>query len=159
MSRRHCLPLVALTIFYVPLGLEVLAKWFEGPFFKGRSQASRHPELVFFVLFVIGAVICIPKLARPAGADKRGYRDAAEWLKNNTGTEDVIAATDSRISFYAERKWLRYGGKTPDGAEYVVRILDNPSGQEELAGIEGHEYSVWVDKQKKSRKRLFICRI
>jgi hypothetical protein len=159
MSRRHCLPVVAFTIFYVPVGLEVLAQWFEAGFSRGRSQANRHQHLFFFVLFVIGAYICMPKLLGPAGADKRGYRHAANWLKRNTDAEDIIAVTDSRISFYAERKWLWYEVELPEGVEYVVRIVDNRSGEVNPDEIARGEYSVWVDTQKKSKKRLFIFRI
>ncbi|MHC4704424.1 MAG: glycosyltransferase family 39 protein, partial [Planctomycetota bacterium] len=159
MSRRHCLPVVAFTIFYVPVGLEVLARWLKAGFSRGRSQANRHQRLFFFVLLVIGGGICMPRLLRPTGADKRGYRDAAEWLRSNADAEDVIAVTDSRISFYAERKWLLYEVTLPDRADYVVRIVDDRSEEVSPDRSAQEVYSTWVDKQKKSKKRLFILKM
>jgi hypothetical protein len=64
MARRHCLPLVAFTIFYVPAGLAVMAQWLEAGLSKGRSQTNRNPQLWFVILFVTGAGLCVPKLLR-----------------------------------------------------------------------------------------------
>jgi len=159
MSRRHCLPLVVFLVFYVPKGLEILARWFEDRFRRGRLQTNQQSQLFFFVLLAIGAVICMPKLLRPSGADKPGYRVAAKWLKENTGAEDVVAVPDLRISFYAERKGLKYATEVPEGAEYLVRIVGNEDEEEDSDSIGQEKYSVSVDNQRKSKKKLLIYRM
>lgn len=60
-----------------------------------------------------------------SGSDKRGYRTAAAWLRENTAREDLIAVPDSRISFHAERKGLIYDAEPTTPAEYVVIIVKN----------------------------------
>jgi len=122
ISRRHCLPLVVLTIFYVPVGLGVLAGWFGRGFFKGRPQAKKKSQL-FIVLLMVGMVVCLPKLLRPIRIEKQGYRDTATWLNNNTSPEDIIAVTDFRIAFYAQRQAVARAQQ--DKANYAVYIVKN----------------------------------
>jgi hypothetical protein len=158
ISRRHCLPLVVFLIFYVPEGLEIMGRWFEQKFSRSRIQMNQHLQPWFFILLAIGMVICMPKLLRPTGVDKRGYRDAARWLKDNTGTEDVVAVPDLRISFYAERKGRIYETKVPKGIGYVVRIENNGAEESDAERIGREVYSVAVDNREKNKKRILIYR-
>ena len=152
ISRRHCFPLVAFTIFYVPIGLEVSAGWLADRFSKSRPASDQDRRRWFFILLITGTAICMPKLLRFSGSDKQGYRTAAAWLRENTAQEDLIAVPDSRISFYAERKGLIYDAEPPTQAEYVVIIVKNENEKPDFANAAKEEYSVWVDKHEKSRK-------
>lgn len=152
ISRRHSLPLVVFTIFYVPIGLEGLAAWLTGRFSKCRPASNRNRQLWFSVLLIIGTAICLVELFRPIRADKRAYRTAAKWLRDNTAQEDLIAVPDKRISFYAERKGRIYNTKPPRQATYVVSIVKNKNEEPNFAGAAQEEFSVWVDKHKKTRK-------
>jgi len=152
ISRRHCLPLVVFTIFYVPIGLEVSAGWLANRFSKSRSASDQDRRLWFFILLITGTVICMPKLLKHPGEDKQGYRTAAVWLRENTARDDLIAVPDSRISFYAERKGLIYDAEPPTKAEYVVIIVRNENEKPDFTGVAKEEYSVWVDKHKKNKK-------
>ena len=152
ISRRHCFPLVAFTIFYVPIGLEVSAGWLADRFSKSRPASDQDCRLWFFILLITGTAICMPKLLMPPGSDKAGYRVAAAWLKENTAQEDLIAVPDSRITFYAERKGLIYNAAPPTQAEYVVIIVRNENEKPDFANAAKEEYSVWVDKRKKNKK-------
>ena len=154
ISRRHCLPLVAFTIFYVPIGLEVSAGWLANRFSKSRPASDQYRRLWFFILLITGTAICLPKLLRFSGSDKQGYRTAAAWLRENTAREDLTAVPDSRISFYAERKGFIYDAKPPTQAEYVVIIVRNEDEKPDFAGAAKEEYSVWVDKHKKNNKLI-----
>ena len=73
ISRRHCLPLVVLTIFYVPVGLNILADWLRRGFFKGQPQTEKNSRL-FIVLLIIGVVICLPKLLHTHTHRKTGIQ-------------------------------------------------------------------------------------
>jgi len=152
MSRRHCLPLTVMLIFYVPAGLEILAKWIEDKFSGNQVQNNRHSQRYFFVLLIIGVGICTPKLIKPLGADKLGYRAAAQWLMENTRQEDTVAVPDARISFYAERTGLVYEKDIPERAKYVVRIVRDEDEELDVGGSLREEISLWVDRKKKSRK-------
>jgi len=152
ISRRHCFPLVAFTIFYVPIGLEVAADWLASRFSKSRQASDKDVRQWFFILLITGTAICLPKLFKHPGADKQGYRTAAAWLKKNTAPEDLIAIPDRRITFYAERKGLLYDTKPSSRAEYVVIIVRDENEKPDFAQAAKEEYSVWVDERKKNRK-------
>ena len=152
ISRRHCMPLVVFTIFYVPIGLEVSAGWLANRFSKCRPASSQDRRLWFFILLITGTAICLPKLLKHPGADKQGYITAAAWLRENTTQEDLIASPDSRITFYAERKGLIYDAEPTTQAEYVVIIVKNENEKPDFAGAAKEDYSVWVDKHKKNMK-------
>ena len=107
LSRRYVLPLVVFTIFFVPLGLQIISGWLELMLSRGASPnkaSQKELQRGVFVLLTIGLAICVPKLFRPIRVEKKSYRLAAEWLKENSAKEDIIVVPDKRISFYADRK-------------------------------------------------------
>jgi hypothetical protein len=140
MSRRHTLPLVIFTIFYVPAGLEALASWLNEKFSKAIERlfaVKANADFWFTVLLVIGIAICCPKLLRPIRAEKQSYHDAAQWLVENTDEKDIIAVSDIRIGFYSGRRSVKYDGRAiPKEAQYAVKIFEGknntPSGEEML---------------------------
>jgi hypothetical protein len=147
ISRRHCLPLVVLTIFYVPVGLGILANWLRRGFFKGQPQTERNSQL-FIVLLIIGIVICLPKLLTPIRIEKQGYKDVAKWLNTNTSPQNIVAVTDARITFYAQRQ--RVAESQQDKANYAVRMVkdteeENKKPQENWQQV----YSVVLKKNLK----------
>lgn len=158
ISRRHCLPLVVCSILYVPIGLQILADWLSFRFSKGWIGNNPKPHLWFFILVAVGVAICLPKLVRPLHIEKQGYRDAAKWLKNNTGREDIVAVPDRRISFYAEREGLLYRESIPERAKYVVRIVKGENEELDTGGSARKEFSLWVNEKKKA-KRIVLYKI
>jgi hypothetical protein len=154
ISNRWTLPLVAFTVFYICDGLHVIENWLSSTFKFGTLKGQKSQ--LGLILLLIGITICLPKLLRPAGADKRGFRIAAAWLKNNTDREDIVAVPDKRISFYAEREGLPYSDSIPRGAKYVVRIAKGEGDELSSDRIGQKEYSVEVDTRKKSKKRVVI---
>ncbi len=159
ISRRHCLPLIVLLIFYVPGGLEILARWLEQRLSRHRAQSHPHSQRWFFALLAIGAGICTPKLLTPLGADKQGYRDAAEWLRQNSLPQAIVAVPDLRISLYAERKGALYTTETRKGTEYVVRIVGDKDEQKPSEAFGREAFSARVEKRKKNNKRVVIYRL
>lgn len=129
MSKRHTLPLVVFTIFYVSVGLQALASWLNEKFSKTTERLlaiKANTNFWFLVLFVVGISICIPKLLRPIRTKKQSYWDAAQWLVKNTDEKDIIAVSDIRISFYSGRRSVEYNGQTiPKEAQYVVKVFKN----------------------------------
>ena len=180
ISRRHSLPLVVFTIFYVPIGLEVSADWLANRFCKSRhlvrrsafgvqrsadyadyadyaahsTQHAARIRLWFFILLITGTIICLPKLLSRPGSDRSVYRAAAAWLKENTAPDDLIAAPDSRITFYAERKGHIYETRPSKQTAYLVSILKNEDQKPDFAGAAQEQYSVWVNKHKKKKKLI-----
>lgn len=121
MSVRHTLPLVVFTIFYIPTGLHVLADLLNKKLLK-----KDNANLGFVILMVIGIVICSPKLFRPLHHDKQIFRKLALWIAENTEQKDIIAVPDLRISFYADRKGVKYNDQSiPKEARYTVKVLKN----------------------------------
>jgi hypothetical protein len=123
MSRRHCLPLVVFTIFYVPSGLRVLSSWFAMKFSKVRSGNAQE-RLWFFVLLSVGILICFPKLFSPMRLEKEIFITSSQWIQENTHKNDVICDNDGRIGFYAGRKTVKFSDKyVPNNAKYLVNIF------------------------------------
>jgi len=152
ISRRHSLPLVVFTIFYVPIGLEVSAGWLADRFSKSRPASEQDRRTWFFILLITGTAICMPKLLRLSISDKQGYRTAAAWLRENTAQEDLIASLDSRITFYAERKALIYETTPTWKTRYVVSIVRDENEVPDYARNAQKQYSVWENERKKNKK-------
>lgn len=156
LSRRYALPLIAFTIFFVPAGLQIISRWVEGVLSRGvhRNGVSEGKlQRWFFVLLIIGLAICMPKLLRPIRIEKKGYRLAAEWLKENTASRDIIVVPDERISFYAERKGVRKLGKS---VKYVVKRLKD---QEKTPAEMTEVWSSYLNEKKKKYKVVIYQRI
>ena len=102
IARRHLLPLAAMTIWFVPIGIEwvcsKLAMIKEAQFFK------LHRGFVFVGIIVTGIIVCLPKSLKPIGKSKAAYLDVVSWLRENSQMTDAVLAPDVRIGFYAERK-------------------------------------------------------
>jgi 4-amino-4-deoxy-L-arabinose transferase-like glycosyltransferase len=128
LSKRYTLPLVVFFIFYASAGLQIISTLFEKKFssFANKEEVPNGMSRYFFILLTIGIVLCIPKLLTPIRIEKKDYRLAAKWLKTNTPAGSVIAVSDPRISFYAERGTILSEGRTiPRNANYAVRIYEN----------------------------------
>ena len=157
LSRRHTLPLIVFTVFYIPIGLHKIACWLSQRSPKHNVSVQNHRQQWFLVLIVIGMAICLPKLLRPMRIDKQGYLDTAMWLKGNTRPEDIVAVPDKRISLYAERKGLVYGNTFPQQAKYIVKIVEDEDKNQDPQFDKSYKksYSGWVSKRKQT-KRIVI---
>jgi hypothetical protein len=147
-ERRYCLALVALTIFYVPAGLDHIARWLGQAIRSGDRRvipSDKRVAIWFYVLAMIGIGICLPKLLTPLYADKDSYVKAIQWLRDNTRPDDVTAVPDTRLTFYAQRPGLVYRGDVdPRRADYIVRILEQDARTAPPAGW-SQEYSVPIN--------------
>jgi len=147
ISGRHILPLVVLTIFFVPSGLQVLGNWLSAIFSKTRLEKNQDLNLWFFILLIGGSALCVPKLLTPLHADKCSYREAARWLTKHTDQIDIVAVPDTRISFYAQRKGLKWTeGQIPEQARYGVKIFEEDDNLTEPGRLGKVEYR-YVDKK------------
>ncbi|MCL5281644.1 MAG: glycosyltransferase family 39 protein [Planctomycetes bacterium] len=157
-DRRYALGMIALTIFYLPVGIEVMARWLSSihPLPQPHWMPRRLPGLSWFHLLVaVGLAVCLPRLLLASPGTKVGYRAAAAWLQQNTKPGDVLAVPDVRISFYAQRQGLLYL-QHPDSrrADYIIIIEDGKTPQ--IPEQWHREYSVMVDRR--TRKTLVIYR-
>jgi len=164
VSKRWSLPLITFTIFYIPVGLQVLGRKIDNLLCKTVCKndisdiSEEGSRRWFFILLIIGIIICSPKLLRPIRTEKQGYKQAAKWLRENTAPADVIAVPDRRISFYAERKGLIYDKKVSKRAKYVVKIVKDEDKKPEFGRTVQERYSVWMNKREK-KKRIVIYKV
>ncbi len=167
LSKRWTLPLITLTIFYIPVGLHIIGSWLESVFPLNKEREKKEWLSWFVILFFISIGVCLPKLLRPVRIEKQGYKDAAMWLRENSNPGDLVITPDSRIAFYAERKGLICTGTAPGQAKYIVKIVnDEDKGQ--MPKFDGavrkfrelqERYSVWVDKRDEEGKKLVIYKV
>jgi len=111
MSERHTLPLLIVPILYVPIGFVIIAQFCQKRLITTASSFNRvsGDQKFWLVTFmVVGTAVCTPKLLRPLRIEKRGYRAAAKWLRENTEPTATIAVPDDRIGFYSGRQTLTY---------------------------------------------------
>jgi len=153
MSDRHTLPLLILPILYIPVGLQELATWLQKQFpikIKSSATINFNERFWFLILFLIGVSICSPKLLRPIRFEKQGFRAAAQWIKDNTDSNAIIAVPDKRISFYAGRKELFYKNKNiPKRAEYIVEIYKKKTNKLTPANPSDKLVFEYNDKRKR----------
>ena len=159
MSRRHALPLVLIGVFYVPWGLRAISDRLEREIIRNHPPSAKNSLRWFTILLIIGIVVCLPKLIEPAGADKQGCRDAAEWLKKNSSVDDVVMAADPRIGFYAERKRLTPDNDVTEGADYVVKIVGKSGEPAHLTRGAQEVYSVGINGRQESDKKVIVYRM
>jgi 4-amino-4-deoxy-L-arabinose transferase-like glycosyltransferase len=104
IARRWCLPCMALTVFYIPVGIDSAGKWLQETHVIRGWDAAKWAH----ALLVVGILTCLPKLIKPLGYEKKEYRVAARWISENTRQGDLICSFDSRIPFYADRNYVVY---------------------------------------------------
>jgi 4-amino-4-deoxy-L-arabinose transferase-like glycosyltransferase len=149
LSRRHCLPLSLLFLFYSPIGLKIVGE-------KISSIFKVNPTFWFYMLLVLGILLCLPKLLEPKHKDRDGFLDAAGWLAHNTSPGDLIAVPDERIIFYSQRQgfqaWEKKDLKNAVFAVVQVGAKDSaPGWGQEMVWF-------WVNPEKKDSK-LIIYRL
>ncbi len=153
ISRRWTVSLIAVTVFYVPVGLQVWGNWLGSGFHRNQEKNERNSPLWFFILLVVGVSICLPKLFRPLGLYKNGYRTASKWLNKNTAPTDTVVVPDRRIAFYAQR---------PEGemqrAKSAISAGQITSGSWfHLAGtFDGESQKLYVNGELVAAKKLML---
>jgi hypothetical protein len=164
ISRRHCMPMIVFTAFYIPTGLIIMADWISGITRTGNKNKQKKTQNWFFILLTVGIVICLPKLFKLTGTQKYGYREAAMWLSKNTVPTDIIAVPDKRIAFYAERQQVEYDkniaeqGNIFEQVNYIVGIVRSEDEKLKISKDTKEEYSTWISKDKK-RGKLVIWKV
>ena len=151
------MPIIVFTAFYIPVGLRMLARWLSEKISKDRLAIEITGRRWFLVLMIVGFAFCAVRFARttPLRWDKQGYRDVAQWLKENTSEKDLIATDDQRIGFYAQRQSRGMDGeKIPPHATYLVKLLDGRQADPRATfNREVRErYSVWMSKKKREQR-------
>ena len=150
MTRRHCLPMIVFTVFYIPIGLHCMANWLNnrisnpGKRKDGIFQDKRSSW--FVILFLIGMVICMVRLLEPDRIEKQSYVAAAKWIKENTDKDEVIDVPDARISFYGDRKGTEYPHQ--GGTNYLLEIFkENRNEDEQTKKMWREVFSAPVEKK------------
>jgi hypothetical protein len=155
ISRRHCMPMVVFTIFFVPFGTKMLALWINKGILKGLER-----KLLFHVIIAIGLVICCVKLTRitPLRWEKEGYLVAAKWLKDNVSKNERVAVPDRRITFYASRKGKRIDRKIPKKVTYVVNITKEVNPKPVFKRPYREQFSVKLNN-KDTTRRIIVYKL
>ena len=152
ISRRHCMPIVVMGIFYVPVGLEAIAVWLDSLLGR-KGTLKRGGVSTFAILVAVGLAVCVPKLFSPIGEGKGRYLVVAKWLRENTPDNSVIGLNDRRFGYYAVRKTVLVKKEDRDyPIDYYVKVVKNDE-DDMIASNEKfrREYSVWVDREKMER--------
>ena len=85
-----------------------MASWLAKIKIKQTKHRVETKQRGFYILLTVGIAVCIPQLLRPLRHDKLFLRQGAQWISGNTSEHDLIAVSDSRLGFYAERSYIPY---------------------------------------------------
>ncbi|MCD6174189.1 MAG: glycosyltransferase family 39 protein [Planctomycetes bacterium] len=126
MSHRHIMPLVVFGFAWILKGLHGLVLVF------GCQRCNLHRNTA--VVLGICIAIFVPKLIRPAHADKAVYKQAGLWLRDHTPADSVLAVFDGRVGFYAERAYQPLSRTATLNQKYViVKAADESAALPETA--------------------------
>jgi 4-amino-4-deoxy-L-arabinose transferase-like glycosyltransferase len=108
LSKRYALPLVAFTVFYIPIGLNIIACWLSSRNTStNKVDVETNIQRWFFILMAVGIGICAVKLVRMVGKTRisryrrlakqkygaYGYycchRSAYHFLRESEGANDI----------------------------------------------------------------------
>ena len=124
-TKRYTMPMSILLLIFMPRGLAIISielRKLIGRVITLRNPAKTATQYFFMFFLIAGICSCIPKLLEPIGNDKLGYKLAGEWLKENTNENEVIAAVDKRILYYAQRTGdIIPESIVPEGYKYFVQ--------------------------------------
>ncbi|MHC4639812.1 MAG: hypothetical protein ACYTBV_20310, partial [Planctomycetota bacterium] len=154
ISRRHCLPLCMILVLFAPAGIEILSLLAKERIFKDRTCAKGNTRKLFIIFIFLGIIIGMPKLFRPIGAGKQGYRTAANWLKKNSEQEAHVFSEDHRIRFYAERKRLNRIDRF-NSVPFPYLIITAEKGREPQireAETWSEQYTGWANPNNKKKQ-------
>lgn len=93
ISDRHLMPMLVFACVWLNQGVLLLV------LLCSRKQPRRNA----IILLVIFTGIFIPKLVAPIRPEKAVYKEAGQWLSENTPQDAQLAVFDNRIGFYARR--------------------------------------------------------
>ncbi|MEN8126928.1 MAG: glycosyltransferase family 39 protein [Planctomycetota bacterium] len=116
MSYRHIMPLVVFGFAWILKGLHGVVLMFG----SSRQKLNRNTAAVIGICIAL----FVPKLIRPAHADKAVYKQAGLWLRDNTPAEVTLAVFDNRIGFYAERLYSLSNIQTSLREDYLIIKAD-----------------------------------
>lgn len=110
ISHRHIMPFVLFSMAWCCKGMTLLAR---------RCTRNTDKRRRFASVFILVAIaIFIPRLIRPAHADKAHYTALGIWLNKNTPQDARLGVFDNRIGFYAQRAYkIR---RRPIEADYFI---------------------------------------
>ncbi len=110
ISHRHIMPFVLFSMAWCGKGMALFARRCGSTVDKRRRFAS--------AFIIVAIVIFIPKLFRPAHADKAHYTALGIWLNKNIPQDARLGVFDNRIGFYAQRAYkIR---RRPIEADYFI---------------------------------------
>ena len=131
---------------------------------RGKQSAASNPAGVHrlaWILLAAGVAINLPKLATPLREDKRGYRQASQWLAENTPEGTKVLVDDIRAGFYADRPYRiqRIPGPIPAQFEYAVLQQSRNSGPPEAQEGRRAEAAYSTPMNSRSQERVVVYRM
>jgi len=159
MSRRHVLPIVVSLCLFIPEGLEILARRISGK--PGMASNPAGAERMAWILLAVGMAINLPKLATPLREDKRGYRQASQWLAEHTPEGTKVLVDDVRAGFYADRPYGILVSQPPITARYPYVVLrqSRDSDPPEVRGGRNAKGVYSTAMNSRSEERVVVYRI
>ncbi len=101
ISRRHCLPLVAIGLFWAAIGIQESQNSIVQKVSKSNRWAHLSSRRIFVTIMALTLVILLPKTLRPQRSDKIWMKRAGIWIAKSSLPEPKIMSDDPRVAHYA----------------------------------------------------------
>jgi hypothetical protein len=105
MSRRHVLPLLLVSIYWVGDGFltvyDVILKKVQSQSWLTRFDSRRKSQILFTILLILFMVPFLVKILRPQRVDRLPEKWAGLWMKDHYGKEMTIFTTVPLVAYYA----------------------------------------------------------
>lgn len=162
ISRRHCLPMIVLSFFYIPVGLDVMARFLTGPsggqHFFGLKKDSRVCWLAVLLTLGIGLNITKGAAMFPVRSEKRAYRNIAKWLDVHTRPGAIIAyhTLSPKIGLYADRTMIQLKPRT---STLSAKEMTPNDWTHIAATYDGHRQRIYINGESVNSKDVNFTKL
>lgn len=106
-SRRHVMPIIIPALLCTGVGVSVVIRWINERIKackaeSGFGKLSKHEWLIYLLVLMFVVGVLLPKTLKFQGYDRRGIKEAGQWIGRNSGKPmPVVLSTVPRSAYYA----------------------------------------------------------
>ena len=131
LSRRHGLPLLLISIFWVGQGFMAIHQWIskkiESHPLMQRFNSKKRPSIIFVVLLVLLLALVLPKTLKPQRYGRLSEKWAGIWIRNQPRQGATLFTTAPHVAYYAEGNY-QYVDFKKTGIEEMMRLMEEKKG-------------------------------
>jgi 4-amino-4-deoxy-L-arabinose transferase-like glycosyltransferase len=105
MSRRHVLPLLLVSIYWIGDGFmttyQLISRKFQSHPWLNRLDSKRKSQVLFCIVLIFILCLLLPKILKPERVERLPEKWAGLWMKDQYGSGMTIFTTVPLVTYYA----------------------------------------------------------